>query len=67
MIQPAWSSSTRSSRCNLLIPRRSRPYVKEGEGDQTMYRFIGYAGVATASVVLWWALIKLSVDISAAF
>lgn len=32
-----------------------------------MYRGIGWVGALTVTVVVWWALIKLAVDVSAAF
>jgi hypothetical protein len=50
-----------------LIPSPGMDYLREFEGSSAMYSFIGYAGVATASVVLWWALIKLTVDVRKAF
>jgi hypothetical protein len=32
-----------------------------------MYMRIGWVGAFTVTVAVWWALIKLSVDVSAAF
>ena len=50
-----------------IDPDQSRPYHREG-GIMTrtaITRTFVYAGLIAASIVLWWALIKLVSDVSA--